>query len=104
MSKTLHLVLKKKWFDMILSGAKTEEYREIKPFWTKRILERWENDRQSTITFLHGYSKNRRQMIVEFKSLDQRCGRPEWGAQHDIKYYVLGLGKILSTRNCDHVR
>lgn len=29
--KTLHLVLKKRWFDMILSGEKKEEYREIKP-------------------------------------------------------------------------
>ena len=32
---TLHLTLNKKWFDMILSGEKTEEYREIKPYWTK---------------------------------------------------------------------
>ena len=37
--KTLDLVLKKKWYDMIESGEKTEEYREIKPFWVKRLLE-----------------------------------------------------------------
>ena len=36
--KTLDLVLKKKWFDMIASGEKTEEYREIKPYWANRIL------------------------------------------------------------------
>ena len=35
---TLHLTLNKKWFDMILSGEKTEEYREIKPYWIKRLL------------------------------------------------------------------
>ena len=29
---TLHLTLKKQWFDMILSGEKTEEYRDIKPY------------------------------------------------------------------------
>ncbi len=40
---TLHLNLKKKWFDMILSGEKTEEYREIKPYWTKRFLEYYGN-------------------------------------------------------------
>ena len=28
----LTLPIKKKWFDMILSGEKKEEYREIKPF------------------------------------------------------------------------
>lgn len=28
--KTLHLVLKSKWYDMIDRGKKKEEYREIK--------------------------------------------------------------------------
>lgn len=37
--KTLTLFLKKKWFDMIASGEKTEEYREIKPYWEKRLLD-----------------------------------------------------------------
>lgn len=36
--KVLHLTLKKKWFDMIASGEKKEEYREIKDFWAKRLL------------------------------------------------------------------
>lgn len=36
--KTLHLTLKKKWFDMIDSGEKLEEYREIKPYWGARLL------------------------------------------------------------------
>lgn len=35
--KTLHLNLKRKWFDMILSGEKKEEYREIKRFWFERF-------------------------------------------------------------------
>lgn len=36
--QTLSLVLKKKWYDMIASGEKTEEYREIKPYWITRLL------------------------------------------------------------------
>lgn len=36
--KILHLTLKKKWFDMIASGEKKEEYREIKPYWVDRLL------------------------------------------------------------------
>lgn len=36
--KILHLTLKKKWFDMIASGEKKEEYREIKPYWEKRFI------------------------------------------------------------------
>lgn len=39
---TLKLTLKKKWFDMIASGEKKEEYREIKPYWIKRFI--WNND------------------------------------------------------------
>lgn len=37
--KTLDLVLKRKWYDMIASGEKTEEYREIKSYWIRRLLE-----------------------------------------------------------------
>ena len=29
--------LKKEWYDKIKSGKKTVEYREFKPYWTKRI-------------------------------------------------------------------
>lgn len=29
--------LKKEWFDKIVSGEKTHEYREVKDYWTKRI-------------------------------------------------------------------
>lgn len=36
--KTLHLSLKKEWYEMIESGVKTEEYREIKPYWTRRFI------------------------------------------------------------------
>jgi hypothetical protein len=36
--KTLNLTLQRKWFDLILSGEKIEEYREIKSYWVTRIL------------------------------------------------------------------
>ena len=29
--------LKKEWYEKIKSGEKTIEYREVKPYWTKRI-------------------------------------------------------------------
>lgn len=38
--KKLTLVLKHKWYEMIESGIKTEEYREIKPYWITRLIER----------------------------------------------------------------
>lgn len=36
--KTLCLPLKKEWYEMIESGVKTEEYREIKPYWCDRLI------------------------------------------------------------------
>lgn len=38
MKKILNLVVTKRWFDMIASGEKTEEYREIKPYWASRLV------------------------------------------------------------------
>ena len=35
--KVLTLTVRKQWFDMIVAGEKTEEYREIKPYWIKRL-------------------------------------------------------------------
>lgn len=36
--KTLHLVLKHKWYDKIASGEKTSEYRACSPYWNKRLI------------------------------------------------------------------
>lgn len=39
MKKVLTLTVNKEWFSRILSGEKTEEYREIKPYWVARLLQ-----------------------------------------------------------------
>ena len=62
-SKTLHLTLKKEWFDMIKSGEKKEEYKDIVPYWTKRLCEK--NDKEDVyeiskfddVEFTLGYPK-----------------------------------------------
>lgn len=37
--KVLILSVKKEWFDKIVSNEKTEEYREIKPYWVARLFQ-----------------------------------------------------------------
>ena len=37
--KVLTITVSKQWFDMIVSSEKTEEYREIKPYWVSRLLQ-----------------------------------------------------------------
>ena len=43
-SKTFKLVLTHKWYDMIESGVKDEEYREITPYWVGRLTQFSKND------------------------------------------------------------
>lgn len=36
--KVLPLTINKEWFDKIVSGEKTDEYREIKKYWVSRLV------------------------------------------------------------------
>ena len=36
--KVLTITVRKQWLDMIAAGEKTEEYREIKPYWASRLV------------------------------------------------------------------
>ena len=38
MRNKLTLILIKQWFDMTIKGIKKEEYRDITPYWAKRLL------------------------------------------------------------------
>lgn len=89
--KILHLTIIKKWFDMIASGEKPEEYREIKKYWTTRLLSR----KYDAVKFRNGYAPTSPTVTVELDSIKAGYGRSEWGAILGKKYFVLKLGKIL---------
>lgn len=98
--KTLHLNLKKKWFDMIFARIKKEEYRDLTSYWETRLanfifdqLVEWKDF--DSITFSNGYAKNRRQFEIELCGIDIREGNPEWGAEKGKEYFVLELGNII---------
>ena len=113
----LILPIKKQWYDMILSGEKKEEYREIKPYYTKRFdnqlnrtltvggkkgtLNEWlraDNKHYLDVKFRNGYSS-----ISPF--FDSKCqlmigkGRSEWGAEPGKEYYVLKVIQINNNQN-----
>lgn len=48
----LHLVLKHCWFDKIVSGEKTSEYRECSEYWNKRFI----NKKYDKVVFHKGYT------------------------------------------------
>ena len=39
--KKLDLILKAKWYDLIESGVKTEEYRDMTPYWSNRLIAKY---------------------------------------------------------------
>ena len=102
----LILPIKKKWFDMIASGEKKEEYREIKPYWSKRFgnillgyslesvkIELYKNIKFSII-FRNGYKKDSPQIKCKCK-LKVGQGKEEWGAEPGKEYYVLEILEVL---------
>lgn len=118
---TLHLTLKKKWFDMILSGEKKEEYREIKQYWIRRLIMEdlcYEKDimdrfdklnsifigkmfrKYNEIVFTHGYAKTAPQMIVECKGIRTGTAKSQWSDGFKGRVFIIELGKIIGTKNC----
>ena len=101
----LTLPIKKKWFDMIKSGEKKEEYREIKSYYTSRFsrnlptsdYEIYETNLKGKtllssfpVIFRNGYSKSS-PSIKCFVALKISYGKEEWGAEPNKLYYVLKI-------------
>jgi len=104
----LQLSLKMKWFEMTKSGIKIEDYREITPYWVKRLtyldfvpLNFWEvvNDEFKefeTNTMTLGYPKSGdTERIIKFEhaGIEIRTGNPDWGAEPNKLYFVIKHGE-----------
>jgi ASC-1-like (ASCH) protein len=55
MKTTLHLNLRRKYFEEIAAGTKRVEYREQKPYWRKRL----EHRKYDVIKFRNGYAPDK---------------------------------------------
>lgn len=110
------LPIKKKWFDMILSGEKKEEYREIKPYYDRRFMnafgfilvggqmiygEAVPKEIRKTwpvpVVFRNGYSQKSPEVVCKC-TLHFEKGKPEWGAEPGKEYYVLKIHQIIKVR------
>jgi hypothetical protein len=108
--KVLDLVLTYKWYDMIDSGKKREEYREAKPYWMRRFCT-YANKaaycycakcpdvtfcefecKYDTVRFRRGYTSE--SMTFKLNDVTYGIGNPRWGApDHDV--FILKLGERL---------
>ena len=96
---TLHLTLKKEWFDLMVSGEKRTEYRSPSN-WIKSRLEK----QYDTVKFVNGYGKDKPYFICEYKgfeiSQEEKIVRFNT-SKIDINKddYIIHLGKILEIGN-----
>ena len=89
----LTLPVKKKWYDMIASGEKTEEYREMKHYWTVRLFKAFRFIPGRTyIRIRNGYSTKDPTLLC-LCQLGIGEGKPEWGAEPGVNYYVIKILK-----------
>ena len=98
MPHILHLTLKKKWFDLIASGKKKFEYRESKPYWDVRLLNKFYDE----IHFTNGYGKDKPFMRVKPHGImrtHSSCITTQCGEVLDGVYYILAIGEILEIKN-----
>jgi hypothetical protein len=108
--KVLQLIIRKQYFDQILSGEKTEEIREIKPTtWKKYVTVNEEGTIEGLIHYdalrwYVGYNKNRPSALVEVKNvlletLEDDNGNDIFyevdGVEYQLMNVVYELGKIL---------
>jgi hypothetical protein len=94
--KVLHLTLKRKWFDMIASGEKKEEYREITPYWIKRLRTKMGDFMYfDHVLFANGgHFGDVPKMNIELLRITIGKGKKKWGAEPGKKYFVIKLGRI----------
>ena len=93
--KTLFLIFKGTYyFDMIINGIKKEEYREIKPFYEKRL----DGKSYDTVRLQLGMRKNPPTIYVECKGIEKGgVGNKDWGWVEPC--YKIKLGKVLKIDN-----
>lgn len=82
---------------MILSGEKREEYREVKEYWTTRLL----NKGYTHVKFYNGghFKDTIPWMLIHLQGIRKWYGNPHWGAIKHKEYYILDLGTIIDKGN-----
>lgn len=121
----LQLSLKTKWFEMTKAGIKTEDYREINPYWIARLTTIGEYTiKQNLVSSLEyhlktdflkngifkifdintmtlGYPKKddtERTIKFEHAGIEIRTGNQEWGSEPNKLYFVIKHGKRLKQK------
>lgn len=85
----LFLIVKKKYFDQINSWEKTEEFRLVTPYWTKRLVGR----KYNYIIFQNGYSKKSTRIELKYMGYEIKNIRHEFFGNEQVAVFAIKLGK-----------
>ena len=92
-TKILNLILKKEPFEAIKNGKKKAEYRDYKPYWIKRLMNKDESFKQfDSVRFRNGYPKNAPTLLIEIKGIRIIKRRRNWFSSQ--KYFEIELGQF----------
>lgn len=93
----LRLPIKGQYFGQIDRNEKLEEYREIKPYWTKRFItagllnaDGTPSGKMVEVSVRNGYGKDAPEIRARVL-LSVGTGRPEWGAPPGETLYRLEI-------------
>lgn len=84
----LFLILKKKYYEQILSGEKTEEFREVTPYWIKRLSRNYDR-----IIFQEGYSGKKRIEAV-YKGYKRKTIRHDHFGRKPVEVFAIQFKKM----------
>lgn len=84
----LTLPIKAKWFNMILSGEKGDEYRDDTPYYRSRFLKHF--NKPVRVKFRNGYNPDS-PSFVRTVIPHYGYGKTKWGAEEGKKYIVLAI-------------
>lgn len=91
----LYLTLKKKWYDMIASGGKRQEYRDYKQYWKVRIDNWCAKDAILVVAFSCGRRKADMFFTVDRENpviVSKRAAFRNWG-EPDKPHFAIYLDK-----------
>jgi len=97
--KILILPIKKKWFDMIVSGEKKQEYRAFNQYYGSRFS-RNGVPRNLEVMFRNGYSRESPSVTCKVY-VHGGTGIEEWGAEKDEWYFCLDILEIVTMERCE---
>lgn len=82
-----------KWFTMIATRVKLEEYRALTPYYD-RLFGKYEG-KPIVYCFRNGYQADSPRIVVTIIPHRGLKGNKDWGAEPEHKYWVLQIVKVI---------